>query len=336
MGLLIFVIIAVVLFSGLFSGLEAALFAVSESRVHVLLKNKSRGARALSLIKEKIQRPIVVIVIGNNIANIVGSIAVGAMAASMFGSTELGFISAGLTLAIIIFGEIIPKTLGEHYNEPIALSAAPVLLYMTKILSPVIWILEQVTRGLTKESISISEEDVQVLSEIGHSEGTIEDDEREMIARVFTLNDLTAKDILTPRTVVSSLQKDLSIGALREDIFEIEYSRLPVFDEDVDDMVGIVMHRDVLQEMVKGEDDKKISDLMRDPIYVNENILLDELLPMFQKERAHMAIVADEFGGVLGVVTLEDVLEELVGEIVDETDTIEDTREEARKLAEEE
>jgi len=178
------------------------------------------------------------------------------MAASMFGSTMLGVISAGLTLAIIIFGEIIPKTLGEHYNEPIALFAAPLLLYTTKIMSPVIWVLEQVTRGLTKESISISEEDVQVLSDIGHSEGTIEDDEREMIARVFTLNDLTAKDILTPRTVVSALQKDLSIGTLREEILNIEYSRLPVFGEDVDDMVGIVMHRDILQAMVKGEDEK--------------------------------------------------------------------------------
>jgi len=335
MGLLIFIIILVVLFSGLFSGLEAALFAVPESRVHVLLKNKVRGAKALSAIKEKIQRPIIFIVIGNNIANIVGSITVGAMAASMFESTTLGFISAGITLAIIIFGEIIPKTLGEHYNEPIALAAAPMLLYMTKTLAPVIWLLEQVTRGLTKESISISEEDVQVLSEIGHSEGTIEDDEREMIARVFTLNDLCAKDILTPRIVVSYLQKDATIMSLREEILNIEYSRLPVFDEDADNTVGIVMHRDILEAMVKGEDNKTIADLMRDLIYVNENTLLDELLPMFQKERAHMAIVQDEFGGVLGVVTLEDVLEELVGEIVDERDTIEDTREEARKLAEE-
>lgn len=335
MGLLIFIIIIVILASGFFSGLEAALFAVPDSRVHVLVKNKKRGARALAKIKENIQRPIIVIVIGNNIANIVGSIVVGAMAASMFGSTTLGFISAGLTLAIIIFGEIIPKTVGEHYNEPIALGAAPSLLYLTKILSPIIWFLEQATKHLTKESISISEEDVQVLSEIGHSEGTIEDDEREMIARVFTLNDLTAKDILTPRTVVSSLQKDTPLESLRDEILNIEYSRLPVFDQDVDNMVGIVLRREILESFVTDNGDKTVGDLMRDPIYVNENILLDELLPMFQKERAHMAIVEDEFGGVLGVVTLEDVIEELVGEIVDETDTVEDTREQARILAEE-
>ncbi len=336
MGLLIFIIIVVVLASGFFSGLEAALFAVSDSRIHVLLKNKRRGAKALAQIKEKIQRPIIVIVIGNNIANIIGSILVGALAASHFDNTTLGIISAGLTLAIIIFGEIIPKTLGEHYNEPISLVAAPTLLYLTKILAPLIWILEQITRGLTKEAIVVSEEDVQVLSEIGHSEGTIEDDEREMIARVFTLNDLTAKDILTPRTVVASLQEDALMKDLREEIMEIEYSRLPVHSDDMDDMVGVVLRRDILENMVTDNGDKKISEIMRDPIYVNEDILLDELLPLFQKEHAHMAIVRDEFGGFAGVVTLEDVLEELVGEIVDETDTIEDTREEARKLAEEE
>lgn len=335
MGLFIFIIILVVVLSGLFSGLEAALFAVPESRVHVLLKNKIRGAQALAKIKDNIQRPIIIIVVGNNIANIVGSIVVGAMAASMFGSTALGLISAGLTLAIIVFGEIIPKTVGEHHNEPIALFAAPLLLYLTKILSPVIWMLEQVTKHLTKESIAISEEDVQVLSEIGHSEGTIEDDEREMIARVFTLNDLTAKDILTPRTVVSSLQKDQTVASLRSEIMKIEYSRLPIYDEDVDNMVGIVLRRDIIDALVQKQDEKTIEDLMRDPIYVDENTLLDELLPLFQKERAHMAIVQDEFGGFLGVVTLEDVLEELVGEIVDETDTIEDTREEAKRLAEE-
>lgn len=336
MGLLIFVIIVVIISSGIFSGLEAALFAVPESRIHVLQKNKVRGSKALAKIKEKIQRPIIVIVVGNNIANIVGSIIVGAMAASMFGSTMLGVISAGLTLAIIIFGEIIPKTLGEHYNEPIALFAAPALLYTTKVLSPIIWMLEQVTRGLTKESISISEEDVQVLSEIGHSEGTIEDDEREMIARVFTLNDLTAKDILTPRTVMSTLQKDLTLNSLREEILNIEYSRLPVYSADTDNIVGIVLLRDLLEALVTNNGDKTVEEVMRDPIHVNENTLLDELLPLFQKERAHMAIVEDEFGGVLGVVTLEDVIEELVGEIIDETDTIEDTREEAKRLAEEE
>ena len=336
MGLLLFIIIFVIFFSGVFSGLEAALFAVQDNRVHVLLKNKVRGAKALSTIKQKIQRPIIAIVIGNNIANIVGSIVVGTIAASLFESAGIGIVSAILTLGIIIFGEIIPKTLGEHYNEPIALFAAPILLYVTKVLSPVIWSLERITMGLTKESISVSEEDVQVLSDMGHAEGTIEDDEREMIERVFTLNDLTAKDILTPRTVLSVIQKDENLSDLKEKIMEMEYSRIPVYGEDIDDIVGIVLRKDILENLISGNENGKISDIMRETIWVPETILLDSLLPLFQKERAHMAVVEDEFGGVVGVVTLEDVLEELVGEIVDETDIIEDTREEARKLAEEE
>jgi len=335
MTLLISLIIIVIAGSALFSGLEASIFAVSENRVHVLVKQKLRGAKALLSIKENMQRPIILIVVLNNIVNIVGSMLVGLVAIDVLGSAFFGIISGVLTLSIIIFGEIIPKTIGENHSEFIARYAAKPLIYSTTIFLPLIWLLELITSQFSRERVLVSEDDLQVLSQIGHSDGTIEADEKEMIERVFTLNDLEARDIMTPRTVVVAFQKDVVLGDIKEELYSLVNSRLPVYGEDLDDTVGICSRVELLISLAKGELDKKVSDFVYDPLVVSEDIKIDDLLPLFQKERTHLAIVEDEFGGMAGVVTLEDALEQLVGEIVDETDDVIDTREEARKLAEE-
>jgi CBS domain containing-hemolysin-like protein len=335
MTLLISLIIIVIVGSAIFSGLEASLFAVSESRVHVMVRHKLRGAKALLKIKENMQRPIILIVILNNIVNIVGAMIIGIVATETLGSAFFGFVSAGLTILIIIFGEIIPKTVGENNAETIARLSARPLTYITTMLLPFIWVLEQVTKKFSKDRILVSEDDLHVLSQMGHSDGTIEADEKEMIERVFTLNDLSARDVMTPRTVVVAFHKDLKLSEIKGDVYKLVNSRIPVYDEDLDDTVGMCSRRELLISLAKHEDNKKISDFVYDALYVSEDIKIDNLLPLFQKERAHLAIVEDEFGGMAGVVTLEDALEQLVGEIVDETDYVIDTREEARKLADE-
>lgn len=331
---LISLVISVIVGSAIFSGLEAALFAVSESRVHVMVKNNMKGARSLLKIKENMQRPIILIVILNNIVNIVGSMLVGLVATNILDSIFFGVVSALLTVGIIIFGEIIPKTIGENNCEEISRIAAKPLIYITNILLPFIWILEQITKRFTKERVLVSEDDLQVLSQIGHSDGTIEDDEREMIERVFTLNDLEARDIMTPRTVVVAFDGEKTIGELEDEIYSLVNSRLPVYEGDLDNTIGMCSRTELLISLAKGEKDKKVSDFVYDALYVSEEMKIDSLLPLFQKERTHLAIVEDEFSGMSGVVSLEDALEQLVGEIVDETDDVIDTREEARKLAE--
>ncbi len=332
MQALIFVVLIVLSGSALFSGIEAALFSISLSRAKVLAEQKKKGSAALVAVKENIRRPITAIVIFNNTFNIIGSIMVGVIASRIFGSGWIGVISAIFTFLIIILGEIIPKTLGENYAEAISLFAATPLIASTKIFSPIIWIIEKITLPFASKNKIVSEEEIRILSHLGHLEGSIEKDEKEMIQKVFRLNDLTAEDIMTPRTVIEALEYDKTLDETEDEIYALNHSRLPVYKEDLDDIVGIAHQRNLLIAIGRDQGKKKISEFEEPPIYVSEKMKADELLPFFQKRRCHLAIVRDEFGGTSGVVTLEDVLEQLVGEIVDETDEEIDMRIKARKL----
>lgn len=328
-----FLILTLIVISGsaFFSGLEAALFAISQSKVEVLRTQNKRGANSLYKIKETMSRPITVIVIFNNIFNIVGSIYVGVAAASTFGNAYLGIVSGLLTLLIIIFGEIIPKTIGENNSEKISLMCAPFLLFLTKVLYPVVRLFELITSRLVKNKSIVSEEEIQMMSHLGSIEGSIEDDEKEMIENVFSLNDKSARDIMTPRSMMYAKQKGLKIGDIKEELYEESFSRIPVYGEDNDDIAGLVFRVELLSALAKDKQDTKIDDYMKEVIYVDEDMRVDHLLPFFQKKKTHLAIVKNEFGETSGLVTLEDVLEELVGEIIDETDDIVDSREQARK-----
>jgi len=335
MTTLVILALAVVIGSGIFSGIEAALFAVPHSRVLVLAEQRKKGAAALSKIKERLHRAIIVIVICNNMVNIVGSIFVGVIASEVFGDAMIGVISAVMTFVIIVFGEILPKTIGENNAETISLFIAQPLLTAIKIFSPLVWILEQLTKRFTTVRKIVSEEELHILSEMGHLEGSIEEDERDLIQRVFTLNDITARDIMTPRTQMVGFQKDAIVHNLRDEIFELTSSRLPVYDEDYDDVVGLCYRRDLLIALARDEDDRTIHSFARNVLYVADDMRVDDLMQLFLERREHIAIVKDEFEGTSGLVTLEDVLEQLVGEIVDETDEVVDTREEAKREAEE-
>lgn len=333
MTTLIILILLVVIGSGLFSGMEAALFSVPQSRAILLGEQKRKGSNALLEIRENLSRAIIVIVIGNNIVNIVGSMFVGVLAASVFGNTWLGLISAIITILIIIFGEILPKTIGENYAEKISLFISPILLFCIKILGPLVWLLEKLTKRFVKKRKIVSEEELHMLSELGHLEGSIEEDERDIIQKVFTLNDITAHDIMTPRTVLSSFQKDAIIGDIKNDIYNLNNSRLPVYNESIDDIIGVCYRKHLLIALAKDQDDRSIESFMQDALYVREDMRVDDLLQLFLMRREHMAVVKDEFDGTNGLVTLEDVLEQLVGEIVDEDDEVVDTREHAQSEA---
>jgi len=332
MALFIILILLVIFGSAFFSGMEAALFAASRSKAIVMAEQDAPGGKALLKVKENMSRPITVIVIGNNIVNIVGSLFVGFVAGELFGSAVLGFLSAGLTILIIIFGEIIPKTIGENNAEAIGRKVARPLLMMTRVLLPIVLFIELMTKRFAKKRDLVSEEELKILSELGHKEGVIEKDERDLIQKVFMMNDLVARDIMTPRTVLVAFQEDQVLGEIRDDIFSLRHSRLPVYKEGIDDTTGVCLRRDLLQALAEDKDHMQIKDFKHEALYVDEKYRVDDLLPYFQKKRAHMAIVKDEFDGTSGLVTLEDVLEQLVGEIVDETDEYIDAREHAREV----
>jgi len=326
MTTLILLIMLIILGSAFFSGVEAALFSLPQSKVLVLREQKKRGSEALVKIKENLPRAIMVIVIGNNIVNIVGAIFVGVLASRVFGDALIGVVSAVLTLLIIIFGEILPKTIGENYADKIALAVAPFILFLTKVFSPIIWLLEKLTNPFIKKGKVVSEEEIHMLSEIGHQEGSIEKDERDIIQKVFMLNDLTARDIMTPRTVISAFQKDARIGEIRDEIYQLNNSRIPVYDESIDDIIGVCYRKQLLIALARDEDEKKIEEFTQEVLFVSEDMRVDDLLQLFLTKREQIAVVKDEFGGTSGLVTLEDVLEQLVGEIVDEDDEVMDTR----------
>ena len=329
---LVVAVLIVISGSALCSSVEAALFSVSTLKARQLAQSKNPAAVALLAIRDRMNRPIATIVILNNIFNIVGSIAIARIAEAVLGNTLLGVFSGLLTFLIIIFGEIIPKTLGERYSQPLALLAALPVTALTFIFTPLVWIMEKVTAPFTrKEKLpTTNESEIMLLAKIGYQEGIIEDDEAEMIQRVFLLNDLTASDLMTPRTALTYLQGNRTLAESRVDIANSQHTRIIVIEESLDRVIGLALKDELLTAMVEGKRDRKIADFTRKVRFVPETIRADRLLKSFQKSRSHLVVVVDEYGTVSGVVTLEDVLEILTGEIVDETDRIIDLQAAAR------
>ncbi|MEM8778306.1 MAG: hemolysin family protein [Cyanobacteria bacterium P01_G01_bin.49] len=321
---LVFIIFIVLTGSAICACAETALFSISRVKVRQLAQSRKPAPVALQSIRSKMNRPIATIVILNNVFNIVGSIVIGSLATEVFGDAWLGLFSSVLTFLIIVCGEIVPKTLGERYAEPIALIVAIPVQFLALIFTPIVWLMEQITSPLTKSKKlpTTNEAEIRFLTMIGYKEGVIEDDEAEMIQRVFQLNDLTAADLMTPRVILTFLKGELTLADCQDEIINSEHSRILIIDESIDKILGYCLKNDLLISIIEDHKDQKLTNLIRPVHYVPESIKADKLLKNFQNTREHLMVVLDEYGGVSGVVTLEDVLEVLTGEIVDETDRI--------------
>ncbi len=333
MTTLAFTISILILGSALFSCSEAALFSAPLNKVKVLEENGKKGASSLLKIKKNMRPPITVLVIFTNIFNIAGSALVGMITAQTLGSSSIGIVSAILTFLVIVFAEIIPKSIGDTFAVPIALKIARPVLLLVKIFYPFILIIELITSPFPKKKRQITEGEIKTLSRIGYLEGVIEEDEKDMINRVFMLNDLRAKDIMTPRTVVTAMEAGKSLKEIEKEIYETTHSRIPIYEDNLDNILGICHRRDLLLHLAKDQKEKYVEELINsDAITVPEEMKIDRLIPIFQDKRCHLAVVEDEFGGTAGVVTLEDVLEQIIGEVVDEFDKEIDLREKAKRI----
>ncbi len=331
MAALVGAILAVLIGSGLCSGTETALLSVQEVRVRQRAAEGGRAARALLEIKEHLARPISAIVVLNNIFNIVGSIAVGTIAAQVFGQQWVGVVSGVLTFLVILFAEILPKTLGERYAEQVSLAVALPVRGLTWLMTPLVVVFEVLMRPLTQgeRSPSISEAEIRILARIGRSEGVLEDDEVEMLQRVFQLNDRTARDLMTPRTALTWLDADRTVEEAREDILASEHTRILVNPGELDDTQGVALKHELLAALLD-DPATRVGTLVRPVVAIPWIARADDLLRRFQEQREHLALVIDEYGSLIGVVTLEDVIEVLTGPIVDETDRRPDMRRFAR------
>ncbi|MFT5683986.1 MAG: CBS domain containing-hemolysin-like protein [Myxococcota bacterium] len=319
---LILAIVLLLVASALASCTEVALFSVPYGQVLSAASQKKRGAAALLSIKNQMSRPIMMIVIINNISNIIGSIVVGALASDVFGSEWIGVFSASLTFLVIVFAEIIPKTIGDRYCFPVAINMAVPVLVVTRLFTPLIWVIQIATRPFSASGaiVATSEEEITALTRLGQKSGAIEDDESEMIQRVFRLNDISAFNIMTPVARVDALYADSTLGEIREELMTVTHTRLPVHEGSLNKVIGIVHLRDMLRALAEGKQDLTVREVAKEASFIPESATGDDLIRHFQRSKQHLAMVVDSYGTVLGVLSLEDALEELVGEIVDETD----------------
>jgi len=279
-------------------------------------------------LRQNPQRLLSTILIGNNVANLTAASLVSIMAFQYFGSTGVAVATGLLTIIVLLFGEIVPKTLcAKHASTAVQILSHPIY-WVEKLFSPILYLLEPLIskmtggRGLTVPFVT--EEELMIMLEAGGKAGVLETEEVKMIKNVFEFTDLTAEDVMTPRNFVFGLDKHLTLGEAKEELFKSKYSRIPVYDDDLDNVTGILYRTHALKELAQGNQSSVLKDLSRPPLFVPGVKSADDLLKQFQQEKRHIAMVVNEFGGVMGLVTTEDLLEEVVGEILDETDISEE------------
>lgn len=314
--------------------MEAVLLSVTPSYVAALEREGDPIGERLHQMKEDIDRPLAAILSLNTIAHTVGAAGAGAQAAVVFGEASTGVVAAVLTLLILVFSEIIPKTLGAVYWR----SITPVVVRFLVPTIILMWPLVKLSNGITylmsrqEEEVSFSREEFTALAELGEEEGVFEEKESRILRNLFRFNSLRVKDVMTPRTVVFDLPKHKTIGEVVEEHDEFRFSRIPVYDEDPDDITGYVLKDEMLLRAAQEELDVPLEEISREILVVRETLPLPDLLERLLDRLEHIALVVDEYGGMAGVVTMEDVVETLLGlEIVDEADSVEDMQALARK-----
>lgn len=311
--------------SGLFSGAETALVDLSIGRTEALLGEGRRGARALYELKRDPARMLTTILIGNNLVNIGASVLATVAATRWFGSAGPGIAVGGLTVLVLVFGEITPKSLATRYSERMSLTLAPFLLAFMRVLAPVVWLFGQLTTAvhrLTGADHDPIVTEAELVSMLGHGEreGTIEHGEREIIERVFGFHRLKVRDIMTPRSEIFALDGRLSVAEALPKVVETSYSRIPLYESEPDNLCRVLYLRDLLAAVERGTTDMRLVQIAHQPLFVPQYMAIDELFDTLRRKKRHFAIVVDEYGVIRGIATLEDVLEELVGEIYDESD----------------
>ena len=333
---LIVVVLAVILTSAMCSLFEAVLYSVPISHIETLAQDKNPSGLIMRRLRQNVDRPISAILSLNTISNTGGASLAGIIAGNLLGAESIAeyLFSAAFTVSILLFAEVIPKTVGVVYARPLATIIARPLQLLVWIFMPFIILCRVATRLVAKEQKEqdISDEELISLARLGRRSGALNPTEAKVIQNILSLKSKTAGDIMTPRTVVFSLQDELTVEEARNQRGIWSHSRIPVYEKDFEDIVGIVLRRDILAALTDDRNTTKLADLMRPVHFVAESHSLDSILQTFLERRQHLFVVIDEYGGLAGVLTLEDVLEEILGtEIVDESDRVDDLRELARR-----
>ena len=316
----IIALVALIFFSAFFSSAETALFSISKARARHLAKEGKRSFRLIKKMKEDPYRLLTTILIGNNLVNIWAAALATAITIAFVTNNAVGIATGGMTLIVLIFGEIFPKSIATRNNVLIARLVIFPIYWLSVLFIPFIYFLNFIPKitGKIKSKPQVTEEELLTFVEVVEEEGEIKEEEKELIHNIFEFDDTNASEIMTPRADMFVIEADEPPPL--QAILDSGFTRIPIIEGDTDHVVGILNIKDLFSQYAANHGTIDFRKIMRKPYFVPENKKLDSLLQAFRKRKQHMAIVVDEHGGVSGLITLEDALEEIVGEITDETD----------------
>lgn len=342
MTLLIIYAVLSIFFSFLCSILEAALLSFTPNFIRVKKQEGAAFATIIANYKKDIDQPLIAILTLNTIAHTVGAILVGVQAESLeykvdiLGINIVGIVSGLMTLLILVVSEIIPKTIGATYWQklgPFTATFLKVIIFPLKYTG-ILWLLMFVTRAIGNSAHvnSMSREEFLAMTNAAEQEGVFEENETTVIKNILVFKSVKAKDVMTPFTVVTAENEDMSLNAFQQKHRNIQFSRIPIYGDKLNNITGFVLRDEILEGIVEKTGEKKLLDIKRHISVVNSEKPIPELFETFIKDRVHIAQVVDEFGNTIGIVTMEDIIETLLGlEIMDEIDSVEDMQVHARK-----
>ncbi len=333
--MLLVLMLGLLMISAFFSMTETAYSSVGRLRMKTLVELKKAGSKKALWIVDNFDKTLTTLLVGNNLANIALATVSVILFKGLFGSmnnadTVISLMNTGvMTIVILIFGEILPKSVAKSNAEKICLWESRLVYFLIKIMTPLTYFFLLLNRKVTgridtENRISVTESDLETIIDTMEEEGSIDGEEADMLQKVLDLSEITVEEIMTPRVDMIAVEVNDDIKTITDTFFKNKFSRLPVYDTNTDNIIGILSERDFYTKLIK-EQNVNIRRMIRQPLFIPSSTKVDALIELLQTSNMHLAVVVDEYGGVDGIVTMEDALEELVGEIYDEHDDIFET-----------
>ena len=326
---LIILIVVLLIISAFFSMTEMAYSSVGKLRLKTLVEKDVSGSKKALWIVEYFDRTLTTLLVGNNLANIaLATVSVIFWSQIFTNDTVVSIMNtAVMTILILIFGEILPKSLAKSKTEIICLKISGLIFFLIKVMTPITYLFYLLNRKVmskveNKDRLSVTESDLETIIDTMEEEGSIDEEEDDMLQKVLDLSEIPVEEIMTPRVDMIAVEVNDDVEDIKNIFFKNKFSRIPVYDDRIDNIIGVLSERDFYTKLLKGNQ-VNLRRLVRKPIFIPNSTKVDALIELLQEKSSHLAFVVDEYGGLDGIVTMEDALEELVGEIYDEHDDVE-------------
>ena len=320
----VFIIVILLILSALFSASETALSSVNKVRLRSYADDGSKRAKMAIKLTDNFDKTLTTILIGNNVVNLASTTVATVMITVRFGAKYVAASTAVMTVLVIIFGEIIPKNIANEFSEKVSMFIAYPLYGLLVILTPLVWLLIKLKNlviklcGGSEDSPTMTEEELKYIIDEIEDEGVLDENESDLVKSALEFSDITISEILIPRVNISAVEIDQTPEEIKDAFITSHFSRLPVYEKTIDSIVGIIHEKNFFDMYLNGRRD--IREIIQKPLYIFELTTISDIMQQMQREKTHMAVVVDQYGGTQGIVTMEDIIEELVGEIYDETD----------------